>query len=110
LPRAKLYSNWRTPTNDAETLDLLANQDFEPWDTVLIATNTPLPQPASSSTADPGTVAITDYHPKYVRLEADAKTPAVLLLNDRTDRIGVCALTAPRLRCCAATTLCGESI
>jgi hypothetical protein len=105
LPRAKLFAYWRTPTNDEATLDLLTNQEFDPWKTVLIATNTPLHQPDSTAdaaqwfkqhptdsalplpeataTADPGTVAITDYRSKYVRLEADAKTPAVLLLNDR---------------------------
>jgi hypothetical protein len=102
LPRAKLYSNWRTPTNDAATLNLLTNQNFEPWDTVLIATNTPVPQPESTSTADAGTVTITDYQPKYVRLEADAKTSAVLLLNDRTGldwHIRIDGASAPALRC-----------
>jgi hypothetical protein len=102
LPRAKLYSNWRTPTNDAATLATLANPEFEPWDTVLLATNSPVPQPASSSTADPGTVAITDYHPKHLRLEADAKTPAVLLLNDRTCpdwHVLIDGAPSPVLRC-----------
>jgi hypothetical protein len=102
LPRAKLYSSWRTPTNDDATLQLLADPGFEPLDTVLIATNTPLPQPNSALTADPGTVAITDYQPKNVRLEADAKTPAVLLLNDRisTDwQVRIDGTPAPLLRC-----------
>ena len=102
LPRAKLYSNWRTPSNDTAALNLLASRDFEPWNTVLIATNTPLPQPVSTSTADPGDVSITDYHPKCVRLEADAKTPAVLLLNDRTGpdwRVLIDGKVAPVLRC-----------
>jgi hypothetical protein len=102
LPRAKLYSNWRTPPNDAGTLEILARPDFEPWDTVLLATNSPVPQPASSSTSDPGTVAITDYHPKHFRLEADAKTPAILLLNDRTNpdwRVRIDGAQAPVLRC-----------
>jgi hypothetical protein len=96
LPRAKLYSNWRTPSNDAATLDILTNMAFDPSQTVLIATNTNtstnananansgLPQPNFTSASDPGVVTITDYHPKRVRLEADAKTQAVLLLNDRT--------------------------
>jgi hypothetical protein len=102
LPRAKLYSNWRTPTNDAAALAMLANPEFEPWDTVLLSTNTPAPQPTSDSTADPGTVAITDYHPKHIRLEADAKTPAVLLLNDRNNpdwRARVDGALTPILRC-----------
>jgi hypothetical protein len=85
LPRAKLYANWRTTTNDDETLKILSDQKFEPWDTLLVDANTPPPQPSSASTSDPGTVTITDYHPKNVRLKADVKTQSVLLLNDRYD-------------------------
>jgi len=102
LPRAKLYSNWRTPTNDEAALEILADQNFEPWDTVLIATNTSLAQPISTATADPGTVTITDYHDKDIRLDADAKTPAILLLNDRSSpdwNVRVDGVPAPMLRC-----------
>jgi hypothetical protein len=102
LPRAKLYANWRTPTSDEETLKTLVDPKFEPWDTVLIATNTPLAEASSSSTTDPGTVAITDYHPKRIRLEAEAKASAVLLLNDRFDsdwHVVVDGAPAPLLRC-----------
>jgi hypothetical protein len=102
LPRAKLYSSWRTPTNDDATLKLLTDPAFEPLDTVLIASNTPLSQANSDVTSDPGTVTITDYKPKYVRLEADAKTPAVLLLNDRTApawQVRVDGATNSILRC-----------
>jgi hypothetical protein len=102
LPRAKLYSNWRTPTNDEAVLQILTDPAFQPWDTVLIGTNTPLPQPISTLTSDPGTVTITDYHPKYIRLEAEAKTQAVLLLNDRIDpdwQVRVDGATNLMLRC-----------
>jgi hypothetical protein len=103
LPRVKLYSNWRTPTNDDAALQLLADPMFEPWDTVLIASDTPLPQGNCTNSADAGTVAITDYHPKHVRLEADVKTPAVLLLNDRTGgndwRVLIDGAPAQVLRC-----------
>jgi hypothetical protein len=102
LPRAKLYSNWSSPTNDESTLAILANQDFDPWATVLLATNSPVPQTASGSTSDPGTVTITDYHPKNIRLEADAKTAAILLLNDRNNpnwRVRVDGALTPMLRC-----------
>jgi hypothetical protein len=47
-------------------------------------------------------VSITDYKPKYIRLEADAKTPAVLLLNDRFDpdwHVLVDGATNSMLRC-----------
>jgi len=102
LPRAKLYSNWRTPAGDPETLALLASNDFDPWQTVLIATNTPVTPPESTSSADPGEVTITDHRPKYVRLQAEAKTAAVLLLNDRTGpdwQASIDGAPAPLLRC-----------
>ncbi len=102
LPRAKLYSNWSMPTNDEATLEILASQNFDPWETVLLATNTPVHQTASASSNDPGTVTITDYHPKNIRLEADAKTAAILLLNDRSNpnwRVRVDGAPAPMLRC-----------
>ena len=84
LPRAKLYSNWQMPEDDAATLQLLNSPEFDPMKTVLVSSNTPVP-PAAAPDADPGTVRIVDYKPKEVRLRATAKTGAVLLLNDRTD-------------------------
>jgi hypothetical protein len=83
LPRAKLYSNWRV-TDDQATLQTLVSQGFDPQKTVLVATNTPLVEKPTSPDGDPGTVEITHYQAKRVTLQADAKTPAVLLLNDRT--------------------------
>jgi hypothetical protein len=47
-------------------------------------------------------VTITDYHPKNIRLEADAKTAAILLLNDRNNpnwRVRVDGALTPMLRC-----------
>jgi hypothetical protein len=84
LPRAKLYSNWQIPDDDAAALRLLNSPAFDPMKTVLVSSNTPVP-PAAATEADPGTVRIVDYKPKEVQLRADAKTSAVLLLNDRTD-------------------------
>jgi hypothetical protein len=83
LPRTKLYANWRT-VDDSNTLHLLASPLFDPQKTVLLATNTPVAQAPGSPDADPGTVKISHYQSKYLTLEADAKTPAVLLLNDHT--------------------------
>jgi hypothetical protein len=102
LPRASLYANWQTPSNNQATLNLLASPDFEPLDTVLVATNSSLPRPESRSTANAGVVSITDYHPKYVRLDATAATPAVLLLNDRINpdwKAWIDGVPAPVLRC-----------
>jgi len=83
LPRAKLFANWQTPTNDAATLATLLSTNFDPAQTVLLATNTPVEQAPGDPGADAGTVDITDYKARDIQLRADAKTPAVLLLNDR---------------------------
>ena len=83
LPRAKLYSHWESPTNDDATLKTLASRDFDPEETVLVAQNTPVNQPSGDPKTEPGTVNIEVYKPKYVKLEASATTPAILLLNDR---------------------------
>jgi hypothetical protein len=83
LPRAKLYSNWQV-TDDAAALAELNSAAFDPEKTVLVAKDTPVAEKPTQPDADPGTVAITTYKPKEVKLDADAKTPAVLLLNDRT--------------------------
>ena len=82
LPRAKLYSNWRTISDNKTVLKTLISHDFEPLDSVLISGGDIAD---SNSKADPGNVTITDYKEKYIRLDADARTAAVLLLNDRTD-------------------------
>jgi hypothetical protein len=83
LPRAKLYSNWQM-MDDGPTLKLLNSAQFDPEKLVLVATDTPVAEKPSQPNADPGDVKITSYEPRDVLLKADAKTPAVLLLNDRS--------------------------
>jgi hypothetical protein len=83
LPRVKLYSNWAVPANDADALATLARPDFDPEKIVLVSPETPVPQPAASPGADAGSATITDYHPKFVQIQADAKAPSILLFNDR---------------------------
>jgi len=101
LPRAKLYSQWLTPPNDLLALQALTSPQWDPAQAVLISSNTPVPPPTAPG-ADPGNVTITSYAPKEVRLKAAAKTPAVLLYNDRTAddwRAWVDGKPAPLLRC-----------
>jgi hypothetical protein len=101
LPRCKLYSNWET-ADDQSTLQKLVSPWLDVDKTVLIATNTPLAEKPAADGADPGTVKITNYQSKHVTLLADAKTPAVLLLNDRTGdwwKVWVDDKPAPLLRC-----------
>ncbi|HEX4121473.1 MAG TPA: hypothetical protein VH619_12700, partial [Verrucomicrobiae bacterium] len=83
LPRVKLYSNWQVETNDQSTLATLVSRQFDPKKTVLISKETPLPEKPATPEADPGTATITDYHPKFVQIQADANVPSVLLFNDR---------------------------
>ncbi len=101
LPRCKLYSNWEV-ADDQSTLQKLVMPYFDLDNTVLVATNTPLAAKPGPAGADPGTVKITNYQSKHVVLQADAKTSAVLLLNDRTGdwwRVWVDDKPAPLLRC-----------
>jgi hypothetical protein len=102
LPRAKLYSSWQSPTNDEAALQLLASHDFDPTQTLLVASDTPVGQASGDPKSDAGTVDITDYHPKIVKLDADVKAPAVLLFNDRVSpawKAYVDKKPAPMLRC-----------
>jgi hypothetical protein len=101
LPRTKLYANWKVVDN-ATTLQLLSSASFDPAKTVLVAKDTPILQAPGNPEADPGTVKITHYQSTDLIMEADAKTPAVLLLNDRTAeswRVSVDQKPAPFLRC-----------
>jgi hypothetical protein len=112
LPRAKLYSQWQTITNDATeikkwseglqaqmpgvwaealaaqttedlaTLRELTNPKFNPEEKVLLAEALP----GSSVTNIPaGEVSYVSYAPKHLVLKANAKLPSVLLLNDKFD-------------------------
>jgi hypothetical protein len=83
LPRAKLYSNWQTTTNDETILRDLPSDNFDPEQTVLISGESP----ASSSitNAKPGTVEFVSYAPKDIKLRTQSDAASVLLLNDRYD-------------------------
>jgi hypothetical protein len=101
LPRTKLYANWQV-VNDVTALQLLGSAPFDPAKTVLVAEDTPVAQKPANPDADPGTVKFSQYQSKDLILEADAKTPAVLLLNDRTGdfwNVSVDQKPAPILRC-----------
>jgi len=82
LPRAKLYANW-VMLDDAKALDTVASPAFDIGQSVVVSKSTPVEQAPGSTAADPGTVNITDYHATDIKLEANAKTPAVMLFNER---------------------------
>ena len=85
LPRAKLYSNWQVSTNDQATLKELGSAAFDPQQRVLVADALPKPPTPSGTGQDAGRVQFASYAPKDIVLKAEARTPAVLLLNDRFD-------------------------
>ena len=85
LPRASLYSNWQVNTNDNATLQHLAARSFDPLKTVLVSTPIPDEPMTNSASEDSGTVEYKSYAPKDIVLNAQAKTPSVLLLNDKFD-------------------------
>ncbi|HWD18692.1 MAG TPA: hypothetical protein VHB20_05390 [Verrucomicrobiae bacterium] len=97
LPRVKLYANWVTLDND-RALDTVASPQFPVDRAVVVSQDTPVPATAPApTTADPGTVSITDYRSTDIKMQAAAKTPAVLLFNDRyllpDDRVGKWTVT-----------------
>lgn len=102
LPRAKLYANWQVSTNADATLRTLAAQNFDPQKTVLVST--PLADPPTNSALDTnaGTVEFKSYAPKDIVLDAQARAPSVLLLNDKFDpnwRVYVDGKRADLLHC-----------
>lgn len=104
LPRAKLYANWQS-ADDATALGKLNSPEFDPTKTVLIAGDTPLAQKPAQPEADAGTVAITSYQPRDVKLQANAKTPCScsMIEPEITGRSG---WTRSRPASCVATILC----
>ena len=152
LPRAKLYSNWqistidpatiqswvkavqqRVPkemgdalaqfdTNDLATLYTLADQNFDPQQTVLVSK--PMPTAPDATNQNQGTVEFKPYDlndpalkgrkndlwkkngycyaPKDIMFDTTATTPSVLLLNDKFDphwSVRVDGKPAELLRC-----------
>jgi hypothetical protein len=83
LPRAKLYSSWRSITNEPAALDLLGSEGFDPARTVIV--DQPLPDSAASTNQADGTVEFEKYAPTRIVLHARSSSPSILLLNDRYD-------------------------
>lgn len=110
LPRAKLYTNWVIPekdaklkeelknlspsaladvkqigTNDFLTLRELASPTFDPEKEVLVSGPVASATSSGETNGNSGTLEFASYAPKDIVLKAEAKAPAVLLLNDRFD-------------------------
>ncbi|HEY3862732.1 MAG TPA: hypothetical protein VGO59_12675 [Verrucomicrobiae bacterium] len=101
LPRAKLCANWQV-MNETNALRTLISPAFDPEKSVLVDQGTPVSQAPGPMGADAGKVEITRYAPTDLILHADARTPAVLLLNDHTGdywNVWLDQKPAPILRC-----------
>jgi len=101
LPQAKLFSNWQVNTNDPETLKLLVESDFDAARTALVSDPIPPPSP-SATNVEAGTTEIVSYKPKRIVLKADARVPAILVMNSRHDpnwHVWVDGHPAALLRC-----------
>jgi hypothetical protein len=82
LPRVMLYDRWRSGVEDEEALGLLASPQFDPMREVLVAESAP--QPSVETSSQPaGTVRYLNYQPTRWTVETEARTPCVLLVNDR---------------------------
>jgi hypothetical protein len=103
LPRAKLYTNWQTITNDQSTLDRLTSANFEPAQTVLVSESIAPPSSATALTNQASGIAdIVSYAPKRVVLQTKADATSVLLLNDKYDadwKVRLDGKPAQLLRC-----------
>lgn len=85
LPRAKLYAHWQVETNRAAILERLADESFDPTQTVFVQHALPtMPEPGTTN-LDAGTVDFVSYAPRDIVLKAQALMPSVLLFNDRYD-------------------------
>lgn len=84
LPRAMLFDRWRSGVPDDECLRLLPSTNFNPHAECLVADAAPAPA-VDTSTQPAGTVTPVSYHPIRRVLATEARTPCVLLLNERFD-------------------------
>jgi len=82
LPRARLYTNWQSLTDDKAALATLANPAFDPAQTVLVAGSLPAPKPETLTNTAPGEVKFLAYSPKQIRFSVKAAAPSVLLFNE----------------------------
>jgi len=85
LPRAKLFRQWQSITNETDTLKTLASPTFDPLQTVLLDRSISGSSSSVSSLPSASQVEFMWYSPKRVELRTEAQAATVLLLNDRVD-------------------------
>ncbi|MGA3267962.1 MAG: hypothetical protein ABSE16_14195 [Verrucomicrobiota bacterium] len=85
LPRAKLYLNWLTMSNNADVLPVLVSPSFHPAQTVMVTGILPPPVATNASAAEADPVQFVHYASRDMVLACHATAPTVLLLNSRFD-------------------------
>ena len=84
LPRATLYTNWVSGVADDVALKQLANTNFDPHATVLVADEIKPPTNAVQNIGGPvSSTEILTLKPKQVVVETKAEQTGVLMLTDR---------------------------
>lgn len=81
LPRAGVYHHWKSVPDANNALEALKDPALDPLKTLIVDGDIPAPTDAKPSAVVPA--KITSYEPKRVTIEAEAKSPGILLLNDR---------------------------
>ena len=82
LPRAGVYSHWRSGVTDEAALALLPDPEWDPHREVLVAEEIPPPD-ATDANATVIPARYEFYDPKRVVISTDAESSTVLMLNDK---------------------------
>ena len=79
MPRLQLVSRFKVIPRRNDIFAALTNTAFNPREEVILET---APNPAPQAGPDPGTVNLVDSSTDYFTLEADLRTPSILLITD----------------------------
>jgi hypothetical protein len=79
LPRLLLLDRFRVMTNYHQIISALTNASFHPDEEVILES---LPEPAPQPAQDKGAVSLLESATDYAVIEADTKTPCLLLMTD----------------------------
>jgi hypothetical protein len=82
LPRAGVYSHWRSGVADETALALLPDPEWDPHREVLVAEEIPAPD-STDANAKVVPARYEFYDPKRVVISTDAESSTVLMLNDK---------------------------
>jgi hypothetical protein len=79
LPHLLLVQRCRVFTERNQILSALTNAAFNPREEVILET---MPEPQPVAAAEPGTVRLVDSSTDHLTIEADARSPSLLLITD----------------------------